>query len=55
MRRVTVVGELTIDNGALTPTWKLRRKLVAERHAAQIDAMYAATTSTATILVLWVA
>ncbi|KOU30357.1 AMP-dependent synthetase [Streptomyces sp. WM6372] len=32
--------EFTIEAGTLTPTLKLRRKAVAERYAAQIDALY---------------
>ncbi len=33
-------GELSIENGELTPTLKIRRKVVAERHGALLDEMY---------------
>jgi long-subunit acyl-CoA synthetase (AMP-forming) len=34
--------EFTIEGGELTPTLKLRRRVVAEKYAASIDALYAA-------------
>jgi long-chain acyl-CoA synthetase len=41
VRRHTVLGELWLPGGVeLTPTMKLRRRAIAERHAAVIDAMY---------------
>jgi long-chain acyl-CoA synthetase len=41
LKRVLLVAdEFTPDNGALTPTMKLRRRVVEERYRAQIDALY---------------
>ncbi len=34
--------EWTPDSGELTPTLKLRRRVILERHASEIDAMYLA-------------
>jgi long-chain acyl-CoA synthetase len=42
LKRVLLVAEeFTPDNGALTPTMKLRRRVVEERYRAQIDQVYA--------------
>src|SRR5581483_2460627 len=42
LKRVIVVpDEFTIDNGALTPSLKLRRRVVEERYRKQIDDLYA--------------
>jgi long-chain acyl-CoA synthetase len=42
LKRVLVVAdEFTADNGALTPTMKLRRKVIEERYRRQIDELYA--------------
>ena len=42
LKRVLLVAdEFTADNGALTPTMKLRRKVIEERYRKQIDEMYA--------------
>jgi len=42
LKRVVVVpDEFTADNGALTPTMKLRRRVVEERYRRQIDELYA--------------
>jgi long-chain acyl-CoA synthetase len=50
LKRVLLVpDEFTPDNGALTPTLKLRRRVIEERYRSQIDELYAqaeATTST---------
>ena len=36
-----VADEFTADNGALTPTMKLRRRVIEERYRNQIDDLYA--------------
>jgi long-chain acyl-CoA synthetase len=36
-----VPDEFTIENGALTPSLKLRRRVVEERYRKQIDDLYA--------------
>jgi long-chain acyl-CoA synthetase len=42
LKRVMVVpDEFTADNGALTPTLKLRRRVIEERYKKQIDELYA--------------
>jgi long-chain acyl-CoA synthetase len=42
LKRVLLVAEeFTADNGALTPTMKLRRRVIEERYRAQIDELYA--------------
>jgi len=48
LKRVLLVpDEFTPDNGALTPTMKLRRRVIEERYRTQIDELYAhAETST---------
>jgi len=43
-----VPDEFTADNGALTPTMKLRRRVIEERYRRQIDELYAEAESTAT-------
>jgi long-chain acyl-CoA synthetase len=41
VRRVAVVPEpWTVDNGLLTPTLKLRRAQVLERHSDRLEALY---------------
>ena len=42
LKRVLVVAdEFTADNGALTPTMKLRRRVIEKRYRRQIDDLYA--------------
>jgi long-chain acyl-CoA synthetase len=42
LKRVIVVpDEFTVENGALTPSLKLRRRVVEERYRKQIDELYA--------------
>jgi len=49
LKRVLLVpDEFTADNGALTPTMKLRRRVIEERYRRQIDELYAEAESTAT-------
>jgi len=41
IRRFSIVGETWLPGGdELTPTMKLRRKPIAAKHAAAIDALY---------------
>jgi long-chain acyl-CoA synthetase len=40
-RVILVPDEFTADNGALTPTLKLRRRVIEERYRKQIDELYA--------------
>ena len=47
LKRVMLVpDEFTIDNGALTPTMKLRRRVIEERYKKQIDDLYARAEAT---------
>ncbi len=49
LKRVMLVpDEFTLDNGALTPTLKLRRRVIEERYKKQIDQLYA-QAETATV------
>jgi long-chain acyl-CoA synthetase len=42
LKRVMVVpDEFTIENGALTPTMKLRRRVIETRYRREIDKLYA--------------
>ena len=42
LKRVMLVAdEFTVDNGALTPTMKLRRRVIEDRYRQQIDDLYA--------------
>src|SRR5579862_3095537 len=47
LKRVIVVeDEFTIGNGALTPTLKLRRRVIEERYKKEIDELYAQAEAT---------
>jgi len=47
LKRVLLVAdEFTADNGALTPTMKLRRRVIEERYRMQIDEVYAQAEAT---------
>ena len=47
LKRVMLVpDEFTADNGALTPTLKLRRRVIEERYKQQIDELYAQAEAT---------
>src|SRR6202167_1643213 len=47
LKRVLLVpDEFTSDNGALTPTLKLRRRVIEERYRKQIDEVYAQAEAT---------
>ena len=49
LKRVLLVAdEFTADNGALTPTMKLRRRVIEERYRRQIDELYVQAEITAT-------
>jgi long-subunit acyl-CoA synthetase (AMP-forming) len=46
LKRVLLVAdEFTADNGSLTPTLKLRRRVVEDRYRRQIDDLYAQAES----------
>jgi len=47
LKRVLLVpDEFTADNGALTPTMKLRRRVIEDRYRTQIDGLYAQAEAT---------
>jgi long-chain acyl-CoA synthetase len=49
LKRVLLVpDEFTAENGALTPTLKLRRRIIEERYRRQIDELYAQAEATTT-------
>jgi long-chain acyl-CoA synthetase len=49
LKRVLLVpDEFTPNNGALTPTMKLRRRVIEDRYRAQIDELYAQAKATTT-------
>jgi long-chain acyl-CoA synthetase len=37
---VILPADLTIDNGDLTPSMKLKRKVVADKYRAELDSLY---------------
>jgi long-chain acyl-CoA synthetase len=41
-KTIVLTEEFSVANGTLTPTLKMRRRAVEERHHAEIDALYAA-------------
>ncbi len=48
LKRVLLVAdEFTADNGVLTPTMKLKRRVIEERYKKQIDELYAQAEATA--------
>jgi len=40
IKKVTIVPEFTIENGMMTPTFKLKKNIALERYQAEISAMY---------------
>jgi long-chain acyl-CoA synthetase len=47
LKRVLLVAEeFSAENGVLTPTMKLRRRVVEERYRRQIDELYAQAETT---------
>jgi long-chain acyl-CoA synthetase len=47
-RVILVADEFTIANGVMTPTMKLRRRIIEERYKKQIDELYAEAEQTTT-------
>jgi long-chain acyl-CoA synthetase len=48
-RVILVADEFTAENGALTPTLKLRRRVIEERYRTQIDEVYAQAEEATTV------
>jgi long-chain acyl-CoA synthetase len=40
IKKVRIVPEFTIENGILTPTMKIKKRVAVERYAEEIDGMY---------------
>jgi len=50
LKRVMLVAdEFSVDNGALTPTLKLRRSVIEDRYRKQIDELYARAEEAASV------
>jgi len=50
LKRVMLVAdEFSVDNGALTPTLKLRRSVIEDRYRRQIDELYARAEEEASV------
>ena len=50
LKRVMLVAdEFSVDNGALTPTLKLRRRVIEDRYRKQIDELYARAEEAASV------
>ena len=45
-KTIVLADEFSVAAGTLTPTFKMRRRAVEERHRAEIDALYAAADKT---------
>ena len=41
IRKTALVTPFTVENGQLTPTMKIKRRVVLEAHAAEVEALYA--------------
>jgi long-chain acyl-CoA synthetase len=40
IRRIGTVPAFTVENGMLTPTMKVKRRVVLDAHAAQVEALH---------------
>ncbi len=40
VKKITIVPEFSIENGLMTPTMKLKKKLITDHHKDNIDSMY---------------
>jgi long-chain acyl-CoA synthetase len=40
IRKMATVPAFTVENGMLTPTMKVKRRVVLETHAAEVEALY---------------
>ena len=40
-RFVIIAGEFTIEGGEMTPTMKIKRKVIREKYAGEIETLYA--------------